>query len=68
MTLFDRRSETFEETMLWPVMYDEIRTGNQELRRGGDRACVSHDAVRRLIERQQDVDGNRARDERIGVE
>ena len=68
MALLDRRSETLEEAMLRPVMHDEIRSGDQELRRDGDGAGVSHHAIRRLVERQQDVDGDRARDQRIGVE
>ena len=68
MALLDRRSETLEEAMLRAVMHDEIRSGDEELRRDGDGAGVSDHAIRSLVERQQDVDGDRARDQRIGVE
>jgi len=67
VALLDRRAETFEEAVLRPVMHHEIRTRNQELCRDRDRACISDHAICRLIERQQDVDGDRSRDERVGI-
>jgi hypothetical protein len=68
VTLFDRRTEALEETMLRFVMDDEVRARDQQLRRNGDGARVRDDAVRRVVEREEDVDRDGPRDQRIGVE
>ncbi len=61
----DGRAQPLVERVLRRAVNHPVGTGNQQLRRHGDGRCIGHDALRRLIEVQQDIDGNRARDQRV---
>ncbi len=67
MPLLDAAAEIFKEAMLRRRTHDKIAAGNEQLRRNGDRPRIIHHALRRLIELQQDVRGDGARNQRIGT-
>ena len=65
--LLVRGAEAVEERVLRPVVHHPVGAGDQELRRHGDRRASATIALRRVVEPEQDVDGDRARDQRVGV-
>ncbi len=65
--LFARRAETIEERVLRRVLHHPVRARDQELGRQRDRRGVGDDPRGRVVEAEQDVDGNGARQQRIGV-
>ena len=67
VAFLDRRSQPFVEPVLRAVVHDPIGAGDQELRRHGDGARVGDHARGRLVEAEQDVDRDRAGDQRIGA-
>ena len=67
VAFLDRRAEILKEAMLRAVMHDEVGAGDEKLRRHDDRARIGNDALGRIVEREQDVDGDRAGDQRVRV-
>ena len=68
VALLDRRAEPLEEAVLRLVMHDPVGAGDQELRRHRDGAGIGDDALGCVVEAEQDIDGDRPRDQRIGVD
>ena len=68
VTLLDRRSQPLEEPVLGAVMHDPVRARYQQLRRNADRARIGHNALARLIKREQNIDRDRPGNQRIGLE
>ena len=66
MAFLDGRSQPLVESMLRTVMHDPVGARDEQLGRHRDRACVGHHALGGLVEAEQDVDGDRTRDQRIG--
>ena len=67
VALLDRRAQPLEEAVLRAVMHHPVGARDQQLRRDRDGARVGHHALGGLVEAEQDVDGDRPRDQRIGV-
>ena len=67
VAFLDRRSEPLVEPVLRAVVHDPVGARDQELGRHRDGARIRHYSVRRLVEAEQDVDRDRARDQRIGA-
>jgi hypothetical protein len=63
----DRRAKPVEKRVLRSVMHDPVRTRNEELRGRDDRRRIRDDALRHVVQAQQDAHGDRARDQRVAV-
>jgi len=66
VSLLDPRTEPIEERVLRGCLHDPVGARDQQLCRHGDGLRVGDDTVRGFLQPEQDVDGNRPRQQRIG--
>ena len=67
VALLGRRSQTLVKAVLYCGVDHPVDAGDQHLGRHRDGARIGDDPLPRLVELKQDVDRDRAGDQRVGV-